>query len=183
MGCGGAKTAGAPGQQRLPGPGASGWTELGQDRLPLGEDGRTRDQQEGAACPRPGWGGGEESPLPWLSGIPEGFSSSSVFLNCAFVITITAQSPRAGSFRAPAAVITLQPLISKKPREGICYSRSGRGCPAPPSRTACSRGSTCPAWAGGGPGAGLLPWPRLAWVARGVMLAGRWLTRWAKVVP
>lgn len=49
--------------------------------------------------------------------------------------------------------------------------------------TACSRGSTCPAWAGRRAGAGLLPWPRLAQAARGVMLAGRWLTRWAKVVP
>lgn len=58
-------------------------------------------------------------PPSGLSDIPQGFGSSSLFLNCDFVIIITTRSPRAGLFRAPAAVITLQPLISKKPHEGI----------------------------------------------------------------
>lgn len=58
-------------------------------------------------------------PCPRLSSIPKGFSSSALFLNFAFVIIITARSPRAGLLRAPAAVITWQPLISKKPHKGI----------------------------------------------------------------
>ena len=150
----GAKTAGARGQGWLPaaclalpcpasawlrGPGAS----RQKVRVDLGLQPWVRMAPPGT--PRKGrgilvwvgWRGGGQvhghkvgPPLHRLWGIPQGLSSSSLFLNCAFVIITAERSHRAGLFRTPAAVMTLQSLIFKKAHEGIRSSPCGGGHPA-----------------------------------------------------
>ena len=123
--------------------------------------GQVHPSRAGEGVGRPGWAQQPVwPPLPGPPGIPQGFGSSSLCPDHAFVIITTERRHRAGLFGAPAAVITLQSLISKKPHERVHWSlqwrrKPGDVRPGPPSGHRAGRvAPEHPVLVGGGATAG-----------------------------
>lgn len=122
------------------------WADCGSGWLHRGPVGK------GQACPCPGRVGHLPS---GLSDIPQGFGSSSLFLNCDFVIIITTRSPSGLLFRAPAAGnYTAATDFQETSRGNSFQSRSGSRRRAHASLHGLALGSAWLAWRKEGPGAG-----------------------------